>query len=822
MTYLDKARTGLALGGIGTGCFDLRPDGICRDWTIFGNVPLGFAPATSFPEDTMLFFIVRYQVQGQNPKMKLLQIDEGYKVGNIFCRQFAFPWISGIGCIDYEGDFPFVKMKFTDDDMPLEICLEAWSPFIPHDVENSSLPTAVFNFSVKSLTNKPVDVMLMTSMRNAVGYDVPDRLYKSRIVEEKGYKLFEHSSGKLPAEHATRGTMAMASLSGQSTYYGGWDSPHPYYEYVIRNRKLPNVDYTKDRNWRQGGSRKITAGPGCFSTIAVSKKLTARSRTLDNTFVAAWHFPNFYNKTRTRIEGRYYANAHKNAGAVADYVVKNLKKLRSATEGFQKALHDSSLPAFVNEQVASQLNTFRTSSWLTKDGNFGIQEGWTPEGGKGPLATIDVAMYGSISTVALFPSLDRTALLVHRNIQSDTGAISHGLGGDFAKGDLREAVTGRLDLPSQYVVMALRNYFWTGDREYLEDIWPSVKAAINHVLEHRDPRGIGMPEDPNGAACTYDNFGMKGLTAYVCSCWLAALCAAKVAAERLGDDEALAQYTELLDNGRVTFEDALWTGGHYRLFNNEGEMDDGCLTDQVIGDWANHLSGLEPTLLNRARVRKALRTIYKQSYRPEYGLLNCSWADDVWLHDVPADCWADQSNTVWTGVELAFASFLIYEGMWKQGLEVVRNVDERYRKLGLYWNHLEFGGHYYRPQSAWAILNASLGLRINDGAYTFAPKMPGDDLKLFFSHGKGTAHYVRKMLKASERISIEAAAGTFSCDSMTLALKTKDATRVTIRSRGKVLAERAYDACFERGMLTIEFKRGLTVREGQGVSLTVR
>ena len=132
-------------------------------------------------------------------------------------------------------------------------------------------------------------------------------------------------------------------------------------------------------------------------------------------------------------------------------MVKDLKKLRSATAGFQEALHDSSLPAFVNDQIASNLNTFRTSSWLTKDGNFGIQEGWTPEKGMGPLATIDVAMYGSISTAALFPRLDRTALVVHRNIQTDIGGIHHGLGGDFSQGD-QDEVTIRIDLPSQYVV----------------------------------------------------------------------------------------------------------------------------------------------------------------------------------------------------------------------------------------------------------------------------------------------------------------------------------------------------------------------------------
>jgi uncharacterized protein (DUF608 family) len=824
MSYLDKPRSGLALGGIGTGSLELRRDGIFRNWTIFGNTPLGQAPAVPFIDDSMLFFLVRYQVQGQNPKLKILQIDEGYKIGNVLCQQYAHPWLSGIGRTEYEGDFPFIRMKFTDDEMPLEVTMEAWSPFVPHDVKNSSLPTAIFNLSVKSLTRKPVDVMILASMRNAVGYDCPDRVYKARIVEEKGIKLVEHSAGKLPARHATAGSMAIASLSDKSTYYAGWDHFHPYYERLIRSRVLPNDDFTKDRSWRQGGSRKITAGPGCFASIAVSKKLTAKSPTLDNTFVAAWHFPNLYSKSGTHIEGRYYANAFRSAAAVVGYVAKNAKGLRTATQRFHDAFFDSSLPEFVNEQIASNLNTFRTSTWLTKAGDFGCQEGTLPDRAMGPLATIDVAMYGSISTAALFPSLDRSALLAHMRLQSDIGAINHGIGHDFTTGDKQESVTGRLDLPSQYVVMAMRNFFWTGDRDYLEEIWPSIKAAINYVVEHRDQNGDGMP-DMGGAMCTYDNFPMFGVASYVCSCWLSALGAAAVGAELLGDAAAQDTFTRLLDNGRTTFEDLLWTGDYYRLYNDKGgpkgDIDDGCLTDQIIGEWANHLSGVAPMLKNRAHVRKALRTIMTQCYSQEVGLSNCSWPEDGWLHDIPEDVWADQANTVWTGVELAFASFLIYEGMWKQGLEVIRNVDDRYRRLGLYWDHLEWGGHYYRPQSAWAILNASLGLAINNGAYTFAPKMPGDDLKLFFAHGKGTAHYVRKLLKTGERISIEAATGAFSCSRLTLALKTKDATRVVIKARGKVLSERAYSAIIESGSLTVEFKRGLTVREGDSVSLTV-
>jgi len=33
----------------------------------------------------------------------------------------------------------------------------------------------------------------------------------------------------------------------------------------------------------------------------------------------------------------------------------------------------------------------------------------------------------------------------------------------------------------------------------------------------------------------------------------------------------------------------------------------------------------------------------------------------------------------------------------EEGLAVIKEGDDRYRRSGLYWDHQEFGGHRYRP-----------------------------------------------------------------------------------------------------------------------------
>jgi hypothetical protein len=153
------------------------------------------------------------------------------------------------------------------------------------------------------------------------------------------------------------------------------------------------------------------------------------------------------------------------------------------------------------------------------------------------------------------------------------------------------------------------------------------------------------------------------------------------------------------------------------------------------------------------------------SYLEGFGLRNCTWPETPDLFPIQeSNLWVDQANTCWTGVELAFASLLLYEGMVEEAEKVIKTVDERYRKAGLYWDHQEFGGHYYRPMSAWSILHGYLGLGINNGAYTFSPKMEQAAYTLFFAHGNGCAHYVRE----EGGISLEVRSGTMGISSLNI------------------------------------------------------
>jgi uncharacterized protein (DUF608 family) len=437
------------------------------------------------------------------------------------------------------------------------------------------------------------------------------------------------------------------------------------------------------------------------------------------------------------------------------------------------------------------------------------------------MATIDVGMYGNIPAAILFPELQKNSMRAHKRLQRPSGEIAHGIARDFTKTDAHaEHVKGRLDLPSQYVCMVLRDYFWTADKEYLVEMWPSVKEALDYVIRERDMNQDALP-DMEGSMCSYDNFPMYGAASYVSSAWLAALKSAVVAADALGDIEAKAKYAELLERGDRVFEQKLWNGEYYRLYNDEGgprgDMDEGCLADQIIGQWQCHQSGLGD-LFKPERRKKVLRAIHKMCMR-KHGLVNCAWPGDSELKDVPDTCWDDQFNTTWSGTELEFASFLVYEGMWKEARAIIKNVDDRYRKFGMYWDHQEFGGHYFRPMVSWLIINAMLGLTIRDQAYGFAPRIPGDNQRLFFAFSEGYAHYNRKTTKTAETMSVEIDEGVLVASELRFELLRAKPSKARVAVDGKAVGENSVRIAFENSTLILRYPRKLKLKAGQKIEV---
>ncbi len=741
MHRLQLPRSGMALGGIGAGWFEIRQDGGFANWSIFNNWPL--FPGNRVPHNPkqMLFFMIRVRVENENPRLVLLQIEDSHSVAAVGAGhefQYMFPWISGVDAIRLTASFPFASLEFDQAGLPLRIELRAWSPFIPGNVKDSALPVAYFDFDIRSTSDRPVDVQILAVARNSVAYDQPDRIYVNRRVEDGDFSAVVLTAGQVDPEAATTGSMCLASFHADSTAYMGWEHHHPYYERLLREFPLPEVDDTDGRNGTDKVTGRRKADPRCFCTIARATTLVSRGEAMSHTFCLTWHFPNLYGRLtgsgvdltqphgHDRLEGHYYTNFFEDSEAVARYALDQRERLLQETTSFHRTFFDSSLPAFVLDQINSQLNTFRTSSWLTKTQMFGILEGLCPERSWAGIGTTDVAMYGQIATSLLFPELDRMTVDCWRKFQNPNGSVIHSISMNSYVAAAGEITGHRLDMPSQFAFMALRAALWSGDRPYLESVWPQVKSALAYVLRERDKNGDHLP-DMEGVMCSYDNFPMFGVAPYIASQWLAAVLLSLHVARQLGDADFVSEYEAFFEAGRDVLEQTTWNGRYFDLYSDTLPENPtaklGCMADQIIGEGVARQLGLPPVV--RPEIAEtALRTICEMNYKPDQGLRNCQWPGDTFLHDVDAATWVDQANTCWTGVELNFAAHLYYVGLHEEAEKIIRNVDERYRKWGMYWDHQEFGGHYFRPMSALAIPNAYLGLSYDGVTLRIAPARP--------------------------------------------------------------------------------------------------
>ncbi|MCK4748655.1 MAG: hypothetical protein KAT15_16495, partial [Bacteroidales bacterium] len=124
----DRVRSGIAIGGLGAGSVELRKDGQFYNWTIMNNWPLGTGQPIevksyprNFSDQSFLFFLVRYQVDGEQPRMKLLQLNNSLSEGGMQSIDYYYPWMSAVDRIEYSACFPVTRLTFSDPEMPFKI-----------------------------------------------------------------------------------------------------------------------------------------------------------------------------------------------------------------------------------------------------------------------------------------------------------------------------------------------------------------------------------------------------------------------------------------------------------------------------------------------------------------------------------------------------------------------------------------------------------------------------------------------------------------------------------------------------------------------------
>jgi uncharacterized protein (DUF608 family) len=70
--------------------------------------------------------------------------------------------------IGFQGQYPVARVDYNDSGFPLAVSLTAYSPFIPLNVEDSSLPATVMHYTLRNTGAKAAEVEIVGWLENAV------------------------------------------------------------------------------------------------------------------------------------------------------------------------------------------------------------------------------------------------------------------------------------------------------------------------------------------------------------------------------------------------------------------------------------------------------------------------------------------------------------------------------------------------------------------------------------------------------------------------------------------------------------------------------
>jgi len=660
----------------------------------------------------------------------------------------------------FEARFPFATLRLQDEDLPIKTTLTGWSPFIPTDEDNSSLPVGALEYTFVNTGSTPIDAVFSFNTKNFLhtGDDTPGTISATPggFILQSAFSIF---------------TDDPLAIVDHCWFRGGWWDPLTMAWNTVKEGKTRNTaPVEKDA---PGASLFVpfTLSPGATKTIKV---------------LTAWYVPNSTlhigdSLPNSETYQPWYAGRFANIAEVIGYWRQHYTELKKNTTAFHDAFHASTLPPEVMEAVAANLTILKSPTVLRqKDGRLWSWEGCADENGCCHGSCTHVWNYAQ-AIPHLFPALERS--LRKTEFGEDQNEEGHqtfraNLPISPVKHDFHAAADGQLG----GIMKVYRDWRIAGDDTWLSDIYPKVRKSMDYCIKTWDPRGKGVVEEPHHNTYDIEFWGADGMCT---SFYLGALYAMTKMGKHLNQD--ITTYGSLYEKGRQYMEARLYDGeyfiqeieykglnapnpakaksygGEYSpeavdLLQKEGpkyQYGKGCLSDGVLGAWIGKVAGLEDFIdankikshllaIHRYNLRKDLSE-HANPQRPAYalghegGLLLCTWPKGGRL-SLPFV----YSDEVWTGIEYQVASHLLLTGNTAQGLEIVRLCRDRYDgRIRNPFNEYECGHWYARAMSSYGLLQGLTGLRYDAVEKTLHVNSHIGDFTCFLSTatGFGTVTY---------------------------------------------------------------------------------
>lgn len=660
--------------------------------------------------------------------------------------------------------FPFAYLDIHDADLPLKVQVTGWSPFIPSDDDNSSLPVAAMEYTFTNTGKAVADAVFSFNAKNFLSIEKGKNSIRPL---QNGFIITETGT----AEKPFRSDFAIftddaATQVDHCWFRGGWWDPFTMAWNAVKNAEVRAVQpvaegapgasiyvpftlapgkqktirlmmawYTPDSEQTYGGmgSRKenCEAEKGCCNSPA-DIGLDKYDKDFNGKFYKPWYSSRF-----ASIE------------EVSNYWREQYITLKKNSTLFKEAFYSSSLPPELVEAVAANLTILKSPTVMRQyDGRLWSFEGCGDSWGCCHGSCTHVWNYAQ-AIPHLFPALERS--LRHTEFCESQNAEGHQnfratLPIQPADHDFHSAADGQLG----GIMKVYREWRISGDNEWLKKMYPMVKTSMDYCIKTWDPRHQGVIEEPHHNTYDIEFWGPDGMHG---SFYAGALKAIIAMGEFLQKDST--QYKELFAKAKKAMETSLYDGeyfiqqikvnglsaknpateksfgGEYSkeardLLDKEGpkyQYGKGCLSDGVLGAWIGRMCGLEDGL-DSTKIKSHLLAVHKYNLknnlsehanpqRPSYaygdegGLLLCTWPKGGKL-SLPFV----YSDEVWTGIEHQVASHLMLMGNVKEGLEILRASRNRYNgRVRNPFNEYECGHWYARALSSYGYLQALTGVR---------------------------------------------------------------------------------------------------------------
>lgn len=658
--------------------------------------------------------------------------------------------------------FPFAYIDLEDKELPLKVQIKGWSPFIPNDADNSSLPAGAIEYTFENSGNSKLEAVFSYNSKNFMRETPPRGSFRAAGPSGKtsikpiqnGFVLSQEGTEAAPNE---QGDFAIFTNESNTVvdycwFRGGWfDGVTMVWNTIAKGETKNNAPVEAGA---PGASLFVpfTLNPGEKKVIRL---------------MMAWYVPNSTLRAGRDPEGSpvvvpssetnykpWYTSKFKDIEGVANLWRTNYDDLQKRSEQFTDAFYASTLPAEVIEAVAANLTIIKSPTVLRQpDGRLWAWEGCSDASGCCAGSCTHVWNYAQ-AIPHLFPQLERTlreteflvsqndeghqvfrsALPIRPVIHTSIAAADGQLGG---------------------IVKMYRDWRISGDNEWMKNMYPAVVRSLDYCIEIWDPRGTGTLEEPHHNTYDIEFWGPDGMCT---SFYLAALVAIQEMGKAVGAD--VSKYEILYNKGKASMESDLWDGEYFiqkiqweglnalnpidaalvpsasfrtdysseaiELLKKEGpkyQYGTGCLSDGVLGGWLAEVSGLNE-VVDAEKLKSHLISIHKYNLikdlknhsnpqRPTYawghegGLLLCTWPKGGAL-SLPFV----YSNEVWTGIEYSVASHLMLQGEVEKGLDIVRACRDRYDgTIRNPFNEYECGHWYARAMSSYAMLQGLTGVR---------------------------------------------------------------------------------------------------------------